>query len=201
MPPAVEGGLARADAKLNVVHPILRKAIVKLRTVVANQWAMRPPSERAKLGRGVQIDPTARLLDRRGSIELEDAAAIGRNALIQSWGGAIRLGKRVWIGPNCVIYGGGGVTIGEHTMVAPNVVIVASNHRYTDPTVPIHDQIETKLGITIGRDVWISANVTILDGVTIGDGAVIAAGAVVTKDVPSMALVGGVPAREIGRRT
>ena len=48
---------------------------------------------------------------------------------------------------------------------------------------------------TIGNDVWIGNNVTILSGVDIGDGAVIAAVAVVTKDVPPFAIVGGVPAK------
>lgn len=52
----------------------------------------------------------------------------------------------------------------------------------------------------IGNDVWIGSNVTILRGVKIGDGAVIAAGAVVNKDVPSYAIVGGVPAKVIRYR-
>ncbi|WP_083919386.1 CatB-related O-acetyltransferase [Methylosinus sp. LW4] len=53
---------------------------------------------------------------------------------------------------------------------------------------------------TIGSDVWICENAVITAGVTIGDGAVIGAGAVVTHDVPSYAVVAGVPAREIRRR-
>ena len=51
--------------------------------------------------------------------------------------------------------------------------------------------------VTIGNDVWIGGNVTILPGITIGDNVVVAAGAVVTKDVPPNTLVGGVPAIKI----
>lgn len=49
--------------------------------------------------------------------------------------------------------------------------------------------------VTIGNDVWIGGNVTILPGVTIGNNVVVAAGAVVSKDVPDNCVVGGVPAK------
>lgn len=54
--------------------------------------------------------------------------------------------------------------------------------------------------IGIGNDVWIGANVIILDGIEIGDGAVVAAGSVITKSVPPYAIVGGVPAKIIRYR-
>ena len=49
--------------------------------------------------------------------------------------------------------------------------------------------------VTIGNDVWIGGNVTILPGVAIGNNVIVAAGAVVTKDVPDNCVVGGVPAK------
>jgi chloramphenicol O-acetyltransferase type B len=54
--------------------------------------------------------------------------------------------------------------------------------------------------VIIGNDVWIGAGAMVLDGVRIGDGAVVAAGAVVTKDVEAYSIVGGIPAKPIGKR-
>lgn len=66
--------------------------------------------------------------------------------------------------------------------------------------MPIREQGEEERPVVVGDDVWIGANVVILPGVEIKRGAVIAAGAVVTKDVGELEIVGGVPARVIGRR-
>ncbi|MHA6333011.1 CatB-related O-acetyltransferase [Qipengyuania sp. CAU 1752] len=54
--------------------------------------------------------------------------------------------------------------------------------------------------VRIGNDVWLASDVTVTSGVTIGDGAVVMAGAVVTRDVAPYAIVGGMPARETGKR-
>ena len=54
--------------------------------------------------------------------------------------------------------------------------------------------------IEIGNDVWIGANVAIMDGVSIGDGAIIAANALVNKDIAPYTIVGGIPGKPIKKR-
>lgn len=52
----------------------------------------------------------------------------------------------------------------------------------------------------LGHDVWVGTYAVILAGVKIGEGSVIAASAVVTEDVEPFTVVGGVPAKVIGKR-
>lgn len=52
----------------------------------------------------------------------------------------------------------------------------------------------------IGNDVWIGADVIIMNGVCIGDGAVIGANSTVTKDIPPYAIAVGSPAKVIRYR-
>ncbi len=54
--------------------------------------------------------------------------------------------------------------------------------------------------ITIGNDVWIGYNATIMAGVTVGDGAIIATNSTVIKDVAPYSIIGGNPAKEIKKR-
>ncbi len=87
------------------------------------------------------------------------------------------------------------VRIGDNALIAPGTVITTVSHAFTPKKRAAG--VCTAKPVTLGDDVWIGANVTILSGVTIGDNVIIAAGAVVTKDVPSDSLVGGVPAKLI----
>lgn len=101
------------------------------------------------------------------------------------------------------------IEIGAFTSIAKGVSFSPGNHPVeTASTHPFFyhadfgftdvtdfDIVPKNGGITIGNDVWIGMNATILTGVNIGDGAIIAANALVTKDVPPYAVVGGVPAK------
>ncbi len=66
------------------------------------------------------------------------------------------------------------------------------------PDVPGHPLFRGD--IIIGNDVWFGIESMVLSGVTIGDGAVIAARSTVTKDVEPYEIVGGSPAKHLGRR-
>lgn len=109
------------------------------------------------------------------------------------FGKNITLGKRIFINAGCKIQDQGGVSIGDDCLIGHNAVIASLNHDI-DPARRA-DMIPAP--VTIGRNVWIGANVTILPGVSIGDDAVLAAACVVTKDVPAGAIVVGSPARVV----
>jgi hypothetical protein len=54
--------------------------------------------------------------------------------------------------------------------------------------------------VEIGHDVWLGHGAIVMPGVKIGNGAAVGSGAIVTKDVPSFAIVVGVPARVLRLR-
>lgn len=109
-------------------------------------------------------------------IEISPMAKIGTGFRIAHGSGVV-IGNYVVIGDNALIYQG--VTIGS---VTPELS--------KKPT-------ETP---QIGADVIIYAGAKILGPIQIGDRAVIAANAVVINDVAEGAIVGGIPAKTIGKR-
>ncbi len=108
----------------------------------------------------------------------------------------ISIGDNVVINKKVLLDGRGGkLVIGNNVDIAQEVNIWTLEHDVND------NMHKEKPGDVIIEDfVWIASRVTILPGVKIGKGAVVACGAVVTKDVPSLSIVGGIPARIIGYR-
>lgn len=105
----------------------------------------------------------------------------------------IHLGENVFINSGCKFQDQGGIYIGDRTLIGHNVVLATLNH----PLPPSQRTNLMPAPIHIEEDVWIGSGSVVLPGVRIGRGSVVAAGAVVTKDVPPMTVVGGVPARFI----
>lgn len=105
------------------------------------------------------------------------------------------------IGKFCSIAKGVKIGLGKHP-----VNFISTSPIFYSPTNPLKIILSRELvfkeneRVFIGNDVWIGANVVVLDGITIGNGAVIGANSVVTKDVLPFSIVGGVPAKEIKKR-
>ena len=87
----------------------------------------------------------------------------------------IRLGKKVFVGPNC----------GFYTAIHPLDAVRRA------------EGLECAKPIIIGDDVWIGGDVTILPGVKIGRGSVIGAKSLVTKDIPENVMAFGNPAQVV----
>lgn len=125
---------------------------------------------------------------------------IGKGATIHMWANFfqpknIRIGSDTIVGDHVFLDGRESLVIGDHTDIASSVMIYNSEHNINS------DEFEAVNGkVRIGDYVFIGPRVIILPGVKIGKGAVVAAGAVVTKDVEDFAIVGGVPAKQIGER-
>jgi putative colanic acid biosynthesis acetyltransferase WcaF len=126
-------------------------------------------------------------------------ARVGRQARIHSsaviympWN--VELGDWSAVGPDVFIYSLGKVRIGQRATVSYRTHVCAGTHDFTDPTLPL-----LKPAVTIADDAWVGTDAFVGPGVTVGRGAIVAARAVVVKDVAPLTVVGGHPAREIGR--
>ncbi|THG36060.1 acyltransferase [Glaciibacter flavus] len=108
------------------------------------------------------------------------------------------IGEGTWIGAFTVIDGSGGLEIGPGCDISSGVHIYTHSSALRCVSGRLYPNVD-RASVRIGSRVFIGANAVINKGVYIGDEAIIAAGAVVTADVPPRTVVGGVPARAIGR--
>lgn len=127
----------------------------------------------AKVGRNVHILPSVRIF-------------IPWNLEIGEWSS---------VGFDALIYNLGLVRIGSKVTVSQRAHLCAGSHDFRDPAMPL-----TKPPIEIGDEAWICADAFVGPGVSVGKRAVVAARAVVVKDVAEGVIVGGNPAKEIGKR-
>jgi acetyltransferase-like isoleucine patch superfamily enzyme len=111
--------------------------------------------------------------------------------------GNVQMGKKCWVGPYSIIDGSGGLTIGD------NCTISAGVHIYS------HDNLKQTLSggqlpiehapVSIGDCTYIGPQSIITKGITIGHHCVIASNSFVSKSVEDYTIVGGNPAKKIGR--
>ncbi len=125
-------------------------------------------------------------------------------------GGEIIIGDYTFIGERTKIWSAKKIVIGNRVLISHNVNIHDNNSHSLDANLRHEDYIhistkgmllkENNLNekeITIGDDVWIGFNSTIMKGVKIGSGAIVGANTIVTKDIPEYVVCVGNPMRII----
>ena len=160
----------------------------------------------------LKIDPTA-LISPLADIERSVRGTlieIGPRTMIDSFvkikpaggSGALVIGADCAVNSGTVMYTGNGLRIGDGVAIASNCTLAPTNHAFADRNRFIREQgfQPSRGGILIEDDVWIGANVVVLDGAVIRKGAVVAAGSVVRGEVDAYAIYAGSPARRIGER-
>ena len=131
--------------------------------------------KKPKIHDSVYIAPTAVII---GNVIIEENTNIWFGAVIRADNGSIKIGKNTSIQENVTIH----IEEGTSVIIGSNCII--GHH------VMIHGPVEIGNGCLIG----IGSNV--IHNTKINDGSMIAAGAVITnKEIPSMQLWGGVPAK------
>lgn len=111
--------------------------------------------------------------------------------------GEVSVGRHVWIGPWTMLDGSGGLAIGDYVSISAGVQIYS------------HDTVHWALSggalparkgaVAIGSNVYLGSQSVIAQGVRIGVRCVVSANSLVLDDVPDATIVGGTPARPIGR--
>lgn len=111
----------------------------------------------------------------------------------------IEIGDRVGFNSIAIFCRSQKISIGSGTLIGGNCQISDTDgHPLWPPeSRSFYPGTEHDAPVTIGKNVFIGLNVTILKGTSIGDNSVIAAGSVVTGDIPRNCLVAGIPARVV----
>jgi acetyltransferase-like isoleucine patch superfamily enzyme len=141
--------------------------------------------EPVRIGRGTKIWHFVHVL--RGC-DIGEKCSIGQNVMI---GPDVKVGANCKIQNNVSLYNG--VELEDGVFCGPSCVFTNVNN----PRAEIERKSEFRKTL-VRQGATIGANATIVCGHTLGEYCFIAAGAVVTGDVPSYALMAGVPARRIG---
>lgn len=105
------------------------------------------------------------------------------------------IGENFYANHNLIILDGAKVKFGDNVFIGPNCGFYTAGH--PENVTKRNQGLEYARPITVGNNVWIGGNVTVLPGVSIGDNTVIGAGSVVTRNIPDNVVAAGNPCKVI----
>jgi len=145
---------------------------------------------KVKRANGSQINIGKRLTLRSSSTS--NLIGVNRPCIISTFSH----GAKLLIGDNC---GFSGTVIGcFKEVVIGNNVMAGANTLITDGDWhPDDSRTSDSRPVTLGNNVWLGINVTVLKGVRIGENSVVGAGSIVTSDIPANVIAAGTPCRII----
>lgn len=170
-----------------------------------------PPN--VQIGAGSLI--TSEFAFKRFHSRHDPGLVIGSNSTLDGVRFSVGQEGRILIGDYCyftsvVLLAECELVFGSYVVIGFNTTIADTDFHPVAPAERIADAIAlSPLGksrtrppirrerVTIGDDVWIGPNTTILKGVHIGDGAFIEPGSVITRDIPAGSRVIGNPPQVI----
>lgn len=170
-------GLPRFKARLT-----MQSALVLLAALNSfNRWM---PSGRVR-----------RLALRLAGVRLAPGAVIHQGVRLMARG-RLSVGEGSVVNRGTLIDNRSAVTIGRHVSIAHDCRIYTTGHDHQAPDFGIRTE-----PVQVEDHAVLYAGAVVMPGVTLGRGAVVLPFSVVTRDVPAMAVVGGVPASQRGTRT
>jgi virginiamycin A acetyltransferase len=110
--------------------------------------------------------------------------------------GDVSIGEESNLNAGTVLYSGNGITIGNRVLIASNCTLAPTNHSFLSRELPMSKQgfLPSRGGIVIEDDVWVGANVVLLDGAILRQGCIVGAGSVVRSELLPFSLNVGSPA-------
>src|SRR3954470_19256299 len=147
------------------------------------------------VGPGVKLE-----IGREAVLRLGRWSWIGHDTKIRVHEGEYEIGAKTVLGQECTISAFQHVSIGRECILADRVMLIDFDHGVVEVERPIRMQGIYKRDVRVGHNVWVGYGACFLRGTTVGDNCVIGTNTVVTKDLPSDAVVAGVPARVLRMR-
>jgi acetyltransferase-like isoleucine patch superfamily enzyme len=145
--------------------------------------------KKTSLGSGVSI----RTYD-GGKITIGDNVSIEQDVEIVAQGSTILIGDSVFIGRGCQIIAKQFISVGNDSQIASYCVIRDANHKMERNDL-IRIQGYAVQPISIGEDVWIGSQSSIIMGAKINNGCVVGANSLINKELVGYGVYVGSPAK------